>query len=120
VGGRSRAVAQVGARRRGASAHGCFHRSRLQGNGSQLAIRSALLLARSTSVLKATPHTCLRARAGIPRQRCRRGCVCPIPAVRPPAAALLLCCLQDSIAWLPRGRIEVPWRVRGRLARLPR
>jgi hypothetical protein len=33
---------------------------------------------------------------------------------------LLLCCLQDSIAWLARQRIEVPWRVRGRLARLPR
>ena len=27
------------------------------------------LLARSTSLMKATPHTCLRARAGIPRQR---------------------------------------------------
>ena len=26
--------------------------------------------------------------------------LCPIPAARAPSAALLLCCLQDSVAWL--------------------
>ena len=46
---------------------------------------------------------------------------CPIPAVSPPAAALLLCCLQDPIGWLASaGCIEPGWRARGRLARLPR
>ena len=34
-------------------------------------------LARSTSLLKASPHTCIRARTSIPCQRRRRGCVCP-------------------------------------------
>jgi len=32
-------------------------------------------LARSTSLLKASPHTCIRARTSIPCQRRRRGCV---------------------------------------------
>ena len=42
----------------------------------------------------------------------------PIPA--PPAAALLLCCLPDSIAWLAPGASRSPWRARGRLERFPR
>jgi hypothetical protein len=41
--------------------------------------------------------------AGNAAQGPRRGRKCPIPALRPPPAELLLCCLQDSIAWLARG-----------------
>ena len=40
--------------------------------------------------------------------------------MRPPPAALLLCCLQDCIAWLAPGASSAPWRARGRLARFPR
>jgi hypothetical protein len=32
-----------------------------------------------------------------------RGCLCPIPPARAPSAPLLLCCLQDSVAWLAPG-----------------
>ena len=52
---------------------------------------------------------------GAPRDR-----VCPLPAARLPAAALLLCSLQDSIAWLAPGASSSGWRARGRLARFPR
>jgi hypothetical protein len=45
---------------------------------------------------------------------------CPIPAMRPRPVALLLCCLQDSIAWLAPGGSRSPWHPRGRLARFPR
>ena len=50
----------------------------------------------------------------------RRGHSCPIPSVRPPPAALMLCCLQDSIAWLAPGASSAPWRARGHVARCPR
>jgi hypothetical protein len=46
--------------------------------------------------------------------------ICPIPAVRPRAAALLLCCLQDPIPWLAPGGSRSPWRARAHLARFPR
>ena len=42
-----------------------------------------------------------------------RGRGCPIPAVRPPPAALLLCCLQDSIAWLAPCASSAPSHARG-------
>ena len=51
---------------------------------------------------EATPRTYLPARAGVRRQRPRRGCMCPIPAARPPAARRLLSCLQYLGAWLAR------------------
>ena len=52
--------------------------------------------------------------------RLRRCPDCPMPAVRPAAAALLLCCLHDSVAWLASGASRPPWRARGRFARFPR
>ena len=54
------------------------------------------------------------------RRTIRGASMCPIPAVRPPAAALLLCCLRDSIAWLAPGALRSRWRARGRFARFPR
>jgi hypothetical protein len=57
---------------------------------------------------------------GVIRGAEARRSLCPMPAVRPPAAALLLCCSQDSIAWLAPGRSTSPWRARGRRARCPR
>ena len=75
--------------------------------------RGGLLAA--AEVADAAPATALRP-WGPCCARLRRCPDCPIPAVRPPAGALLLCCLQDSIAWLAPGASRSPWRARGRLA----
>jgi hypothetical protein len=53
-------------------------------------------------------------------ERCEGCWICPIPAVRPPAAELLLCCLQDSIAWLAPGGSRFRGVFAVSLARLPR
>jgi hypothetical protein len=72
--------------------------------------------ARPATSFQSRPHSSSRGHRG----QDSAGCLCPIPAVSPPAAALLLCCLQDPIAWLAPDASRSPWRARGRLARFPR
>jgi hypothetical protein len=59
----------------------------------------ASVWATAAAVADAAPATALRPEgpSWATERRCRD---CPIPAVSLPAAALLLCCLQDPIAWL--------------------
>jgi hypothetical protein len=57
-------------------------------------------------ILRALSSAPLSASCALPtarRDRPGRGCRCPIPAARAPAATLLLSCLQDSVAWLAPG-----------------
>jgi hypothetical protein len=64
--------------------------------------------------------TCVRASAGIRHSRRRRGCLCPMPVVSPPVAALLLWRLQDPIVWLAPDASRSPGRARDRFGASPR
>jgi hypothetical protein len=63
---------------------------------------------------------CVRSRRSPSPRPARRDCWCPITAASAPAVALLLYCLQDSVAWLALGASSSPLECSRSLARFPR